>query len=76
MLYELLDFTLIDVFSPLDNHIFAWGNGGNGRLAMTPTERAHSSDICTSWPRPIFGSLHYVPDLSCRGWHTIIIVGK
>nr|XP_060614433.1 serine/threonine-protein kinase Nek9 [Anolis sagrei ordinatus] len=59
-----------------DNHIFAWGNGGNGRLAMTPTERAHSSDICTSWPRPIFGSLHYVPDLSCRGWHTIIIVEK
>ncbi|XP_066483461.1 serine/threonine-protein kinase Nek9 isoform X2 [Tiliqua scincoides] len=59
-----------------DNHIFAWGNGGNGRLAMTPTERAHTSDICTSWPRPIFGSLHYVPDLSCRGWHTIIIVEK
>uniref|UniRef100_A0A8B9S3Y5 non-specific serine/threonine protein kinase n=1 Tax=Apteryx owenii TaxID=8824 RepID=A0A8B9S3Y5_APTOW len=59
-----------------DNHIFAWGNGGNGRLAMTPTERAHGSDICTSWPRPIFGSLHHVPDLSCRGWHTIIIVEK
>lgn len=59
-----------------DNHIFAWGNGGNGRLAMTPTERAHTSDICTSWPRPIFGSLHYVPDLSCHGWHTIIIVEK
>ncbi|XP_053132493.1 serine/threonine-protein kinase Nek9 isoform X2 [Hemicordylus capensis] len=59
-----------------DNHIFAWGNGGNGRLAMTPTERAHTSDVCTSWPRPIFGSLHYVPDLSCRGWHTIIIVEK
>lgn len=59
-----------------DNHIFAWGNGGNGRLAMTSTERAHGSDICTSWPRPIFGSLHHVPDLSCRGWHTIIVVEK
>ncbi|XP_054423228.1 serine/threonine-protein kinase Nek9 isoform X1 [Pteronotus mesoamericanus] len=59
-----------------DNHIFAWGNGGNGRLAMTPTERTHGSDICTSWPRPIFGSLHHVPDLSCRGWHTILIVEK
>ncbi|XP_021489804.1 serine/threonine-protein kinase Nek9 [Meriones unguiculatus] len=59
-----------------DNHIFAWGNGGNGRLAMTPTERPHGSDICTSWPRPIFGSLHHVPDLSCRGWHTILIVEK
>lgn len=59
-----------------DNHIFAWGNGGNGRLGMTSTERAHGSDICTSWPRPIFGSLHHVPDLSCHGWHTIIVVGK
>ncbi|XP_074091798.1 serine/threonine-protein kinase Nek9 isoform X2 [Macrotis lagotis] len=59
-----------------DNHIFAWGNGGNGRLAMTPTERPHGSDICTSWPRPIFGSLHHIPDLSCRGWHTILIVEK
>ncbi|XP_029454267.1 serine/threonine-protein kinase Nek9 isoform X2 [Rhinatrema bivittatum] len=59
-----------------DNHIFAWGNGGNGRLAMTPSERPHSSDICTSWPRPIFGSLHHVPDLSCHGWHTILIVEK
>ncbi|XP_038598973.1 LOW QUALITY PROTEIN: serine/threonine-protein kinase Nek9-like, partial [Tachyglossus aculeatus] len=59
-----------------DNHIFAWGNGGNGRLAMTPTEKPHGSDICTSWPRPIFGSLHHVPDLSCRGWHTILIVEK
>lgn len=71
----LLNYLLFDVF-PLDNHIFAWGNGGNGRLAMTPAERTHGSDICTSWPRPIFGSLHHVPDLSCRGWHTILIVGK
>ncbi|XP_068110618.1 serine/threonine-protein kinase Nek9 isoform X2 [Hyperolius riggenbachi] len=59
-----------------DNHIFAWGNGGNGRLAMTPNERPQGTDICTSWPRPIFGSLHHVPDLSCRGWHTILIVEK
>ncbi|XP_040268296.1 serine/threonine-protein kinase Nek9 isoform X1 [Bufo bufo] len=59
-----------------DNHIFAWGNGGNGRLAMTPNERPQGPDICTSWPRPIFGSLHHVTDLSCRGWHTILIVEK
>lgn len=59
-----------------DNHIFAWGNGGNGRLAMTPNERPQGTDICTSWPRPIFGSLHHVPELSCRGWHTILIVEK
>ncbi|KAM5129607.1 serine/threonine-protein kinase Nek9 isoform 2-T2 [Mantella aurantiaca] len=59
-----------------DNHIFAWGNGGNGRLAMTPNERPQGTDICTSWPRPIFGSLHHVPELSCSGWHTILIVEK
>ncbi|XP_040189320.1 serine/threonine-protein kinase Nek9 isoform X3 [Rana temporaria] len=59
-----------------DNHIFAWGNGGNGRLAMTPNERPQGTDICTSWPRPIFGSLHHVPELSCRGWNTILIVEK
>ncbi|XP_051879694.1 serine/threonine-protein kinase Nek9 isoform X3 [Pristis pectinata] len=56
-----------------DNQIFAWGNGGNGRLGMTVAERGFGSEICTSWPRPIFGSLHNVSDLSCRGWHTILI---
>uniref|UniRef100_H3BFY4 non-specific serine/threonine protein kinase n=1 Tax=Latimeria chalumnae TaxID=7897 RepID=H3BFY4_LATCH len=58
-----------------DNHIFAWGNGGNGRLGMTPTD-GFGSEICTSLPRPIFGSLHSVPDLSCHGWHTILTVEK
>ncbi|CAJ0938235.1 unnamed protein product [Ranitomeya imitator] len=43
---------------------------------MTPNERPQGSDICTSWPRPIFGSLHHVTDLSCCGWHTILIVEK
>ncbi|XP_062902148.1 serine/threonine-protein kinase Nek9 isoform X1 [Mobula hypostoma] len=56
-----------------DNQIFAWGNGGNGRLGMTVNEKGFGSEICTSWPRPIFGSLHNVSDLSCRGWHTILI---
>ncbi|XP_078392092.1 serine/threonine-protein kinase Nek9-like [Cetorhinus maximus] len=56
-----------------DNQIFAWGNGGNGRLGMTATEKGFGSEICTSWPRPIFGSLHNVSDLSCHGWHTILI---
>ncbi|XP_059504867.1 serine/threonine-protein kinase Nek9 isoform X2 [Stegostoma tigrinum] len=56
-----------------DNQIFAWGNGGNGRLGMTATEKGFGSEICSSWPRPIFGSLHKVSDLSCHGWHTILI---
>lgn len=59
-----------------DNHIFAWGSVGNGRLAIDSTEKPHGSDICISWPRPTFVSLHHVPDLSCRGWHTILIVEK
>ncbi|XP_017332175.1 serine/threonine-protein kinase Nek9 [Ictalurus punctatus] len=58
-----------------DNQIFAWGNAGNGRLGM-PADRGFGSEVCPALPRPIFGSLHHVPDLSCRGWHTIIIVEK
>ncbi|XP_029350046.1 serine/threonine-protein kinase Nek9 isoform X2 [Echeneis naucrates] len=58
-----------------DNHIFAWGNAGNGRLGM-PHEKGFGSEVCPAMPRPIFGSLHHVPDLSCRGWHTIIIMEK
>nr|XP_023841975.1 serine/threonine-protein kinase Nek9 [Salvelinus alpinus] len=27
-------------------------------------------------PQPILGSLHHVPDLFCRGWHTILIMEK
>ncbi|XP_067881650.1 serine/threonine-protein kinase Nek9 [Heterodontus francisci] len=56
-----------------DNQIFAWGNGGNGRLGMTATEKGFGSEVCTSWPRPIFGTLHNVSDLSCHGWHTVLI---
>lgn len=58
-----------------DNQIFAWGNAGNGRLGM-PADKRFGSEVCPALPRPIFGSLHHVPDLSCRGWHTIIIMGQ
>uniref|UniRef100_A0A667Y508 non-specific serine/threonine protein kinase n=1 Tax=Myripristis murdjan TaxID=586833 RepID=A0A667Y508_9TELE len=58
-----------------DNQIFAWGNAGNGRLGM-PADKGFGSEVCPALPRPIFGSLHHVPDLSCRGWHTIIITGQ
>ncbi|XP_048829798.1 serine/threonine-protein kinase Nek9 [Brienomyrus brachyistius] len=58
-----------------DNQIFAWGNAGNGRLGM-PADKGFGSEVCPALPRPIFGSLHHVPDLSCRGWHTILIVEK
>ncbi|KAG7260731.1 hypothetical protein CRUP_026888 [Coryphaenoides rupestris] len=55
-----------------DNQIFAWGNAGNGRLGM-PADKGFGSEVCPALPRPIFGSLHHVPDLSCRAWHTILI---
>lgn len=58
-----------------DNQIFAWGNAGNGRLGM-PADKGFGSEVCPSLPRPIFGSLHHVPDLSCRAWHTILIMEK
>lgn len=58
-----------------DNHIFAWGNAGNGRLGM-PADKGFGSEVCPAMPRPIFGSLHHVPDLSCCGWHSIIIMEK
>ncbi|KAL0170840.1 hypothetical protein M9458_035436, partial [Cirrhinus mrigala] len=57
------------------NQIFAWGNAGNGRLGM-PADKGFGSEVCPALPRPIFGSLHHVPDLSCRGWHTILIMGQ
>lgn len=41
-----------------------------------PADKGFGSEVCPAMPRPIFGSLHHVPDLSCRGWHTIIIMGE
>ncbi|KAG2457725.1 NEK9 kinase, partial [Polypterus senegalus] len=61
------------IAATLDNQIFAWGNAGNGRLGMPPG-KGFGSEVCPALPRPIFGTLHHVPDLSCRGWHTILIV--
>ncbi|XP_037342934.2 serine/threonine-protein kinase Nek9 isoform X1 [Pungitius pungitius] len=63
------------IAATLDNHIFAWGNAGNGRLGM-PADKEFGTEVCPAMPKPIFGSLHHVPDLSCRGWHTIIIMEK
>lgn len=67
-------FIISFLFFLTDNQIFAWGNAGNGRIGM-PSAKAFGSEVCPAMPRPIFGSLHHVPDLSCRGWHTIIIMG-
>lgn len=59
----------------LDNRVYSWGNGENGRLGAKYDGKGPNS-MCTAYPRPVFGSLHDVPNLAARHWHTIIIAGK
>ncbi|XP_063426870.1 serine/threonine-protein kinase Nek9-like [Mytilus trossulus] len=55
-----------------DNEVYSWGNGENGRLGAKYDGKGPNS-MCTAYPRPVFGSLHDVPNLAARHWHTIII---
>ncbi|KAH3848007.1 hypothetical protein DPMN_090343 [Dreissena polymorpha] len=65
------------VASTSDNYVYAWGNGDNGRLGFGHVETGVSSTKkAVSIPRPIFGALHIVPNLSARHWHTILIAEK
>ncbi|XP_072166539.1 serine/threonine-protein kinase Nek9-like [Diadema setosum] len=63
------------IVATTDNLIFSFGNVDSGRLGhgdeLTATVRKKSAT-----PRPVFGSLHMVSGLSCRHWHTVIIVEK
>uniref|UniRef100_UPI00358F99BD serine/threonine-protein kinase Nek9 isoform X1 n=2 Tax=Myxine glutinosa TaxID=7769 RepID=UPI00358F99BD len=52
-----------------ENQVYAWGNVANGRLGMPDCPRTN----IISRPRPIFGTIRQVSDLSCRGWHTVLI---
>ncbi|XP_070576685.1 serine/threonine-protein kinase Nek9-like [Ptychodera flava] len=65
------------VVSTSDNYIYSFGKTENGRLGLDidigVTNRKKGA-ICS--PRPIFGALHVVPDLSCCHWHTILVVEK
>ncbi|CAC5374051.1 NEK9 [Mytilus coruscus] len=58
-----------------DNEVYSWGNGENGRLGAKYDGKGPNS-MCTAFPRPVFGSLHDVPNLAARHWHTIIIAEK
>ncbi|XP_052769678.1 serine/threonine-protein kinase Nek9-like isoform X2 [Mya arenaria] len=65
------------VASTSDNYVYAWGDGENGRLGFGPIELGKGPNKkSVSLPRPIFGSLHIVPHLSARHWHTILIAEK
>ena len=55
----------------LDNHVYSWGLGENGRLGIDP--KLLGAKMCCSTPRTIFGSLHKVASLACIHWHTIIL---
>ena len=63
------------LFYILDNRVYSWGNGENGRLGAKYDGKGPNS-MCTAYPRPVFGSLHDVPNFAARHWHTIIIAGK
>jgi len=63
-------------FAAVDNYVYAWGDGDNGRLGCGPMELGKGPNKkSASLPRPIFGALHIVPHLSARHWHTILIAG-
>ncbi|XP_077989490.1 serine/threonine-protein kinase Nek9-like [Glandiceps talaboti] len=68
------DFTVV---STSDNYIYSFGKTDNGRLGLdheAPMTSRKKGAVCI--PRPIFGTLHVVPDLSCCHWHAILVVEK
>lgn len=57
------------ICSTIENHVFAWGNRKDGRLGIEA-----SNEIPTvSSPKPVFGSLYYVNDISSSHWYSVII---
>ena len=62
----------------LDNKIYSWGRGDNGRLGVLTDSltRAKGGIACTAVPRPIFGALHVVSGVSCRHWNSLIVAGN
>ncbi|PAA73005.1 hypothetical protein BOX15_Mlig022512g1 [Macrostomum lignano] len=65
-----------------DNHIYSWGRADNGRLgielqaASLLNMNKASASACVSTPRPMFGSLHLVADISSRHWHSLMIAER
>ena len=68
--------TLNKYLNVLDNKIYTWGLSESGRLGMTTSDKGRGpGSHCFALPRPIFGSLHNVSDLSAKHWHSIIVAG-
>ena len=69
---------IIYVFVPLDNQIYSWGRGDNGRLGVLTDSlmRAKGGIPCTAVPRPIFGALHILSCIACTHWNSIIIAER
>ncbi|XP_015767873.1 PREDICTED: serine/threonine-protein kinase Nek9-like [Acropora digitifera] len=62
----------------LDNQIYSWGRGDNGRLGVLTDSlmRAKGGIPCTAVPRPIFGALHILSCIACTHWNSIIIAER
>ncbi|XP_022111310.1 serine/threonine-protein kinase Nek9-like, partial [Acanthaster planci] len=65
------------VIATKDNQIYSFGNVESGRLGIpVDPSLTHRKKMAVPTPKPIFGSLHFVSDVSCRHWHCIVIVEK
>lgn len=59
----------------LENLVFSWGNRQDGRLGLDVLASFDESS-CVCLPKPIFGSLHLVSEMSCKHWNAMIIAEK
>ncbi|XP_048259677.1 serine/threonine-protein kinase Nek9-like isoform X1 [Haliotis rufescens] len=65
------------VISTNENQIYSWGNGESGRLGAIISDQGKGPNSqCTSLPRPMFGCLHIVADISSSHWNTLLIAEK
>ncbi|XP_038075456.1 serine/threonine-protein kinase Nek9-like [Patiria miniata] len=65
------------VVATKDNQIYSFGNVDSGRLGIpVDPSLTHRKKMAVPTPKPIFGALHFVSDISCRHWHCIVIVEK
>ncbi len=58
------------ICSTSENLVFSWGCSKNGRLGIE-TSVGNETNVCI--PKPLFGSLHLVSEMSARHWNSIII---
>ncbi len=58
------------ICSTSENLVFSWGCSKNGRLGIE-TSLGNEANVCL--PKPLFGSLAYVSEMSAKHWNSIII---